>query len=205
MGFYSKVIFPRVIDFAMSTGQMKKRRLRLLAGVSGDIFEIGFGTGMNLEFYPESVKAITTVDVNPGMSKRAQQRIDASPIEVETHVLNAEQLPMDDASFDSVVCTWTLCSIVNVEQALSELHRVLRPGGKLFFVEHGAAPDAKVRKWQDRLTPYWKVIGDGCHLNRDAEALIQDQHFAITSIDKDYMDKSPRFAGYMYEGVATRV
>ena len=204
MGFYSNVIFPRVIDFVMTTGQMKKRRSQLLADVSGDVFEIGFGTGLNLEFYPDRVKEITTVDVNPGANKRAARRIAESDITVHNKVLNAESLPMDDESFDSVVCTWTLCSIDNVEQALSEVRRVLRPKGKLFFVEHGRARDEKVRKWQDRLTPYWKIIGDGCRLNRDPEALIQDSHFEITSIDKEYMDKSPRFAGFMYQGVATK-
>ncbi len=204
MGFYSMVIFPRVLDFVMTTGQMKKRRSQVLADVSGDVFEIGFGTGLNLPFYPDSVKEITTVDVNPGCSKRAQRRIAESGITVHNEVLNAESLPMDDESFDSVVCTWTLCSIDNVEKALSEVRRVLQPGGKFFFVEHGASPDENVRKWQDRLTPCWKFIGDGCRLNRNAEELIQDQHFEITSLDKGYMDKSPRFAGYMYQGVATK-
>ena len=204
MGFYSRVIFPGVIDFVMTTGQMKKRRSQVLADVSGDVFEIGFGTGLNLPFYPDHVKEITTVEVNPGTSKRAQKRIDASGITVHTNILNAESLPMDDETFDSVVCTWTLCSIENVDKALSEVRRVLRPGGKFFFVEHGVSPDKNVRKWQDRLTPYWKVIGDGCRLNRHAEELIQDQHFKITSLDKGYMDKSPRFAGFMYQGVATK-
>ena len=204
MGFYSNVIFPRVIDFVMTTGQMKKRRSQVLADVSGDVLEIGFGTGLNLPFYPDSVKEITTVDVNPGCSKRSQRRIAESCITVHNEVLNAESLPMDDESFDSVVCTWTLCSIDNVEEALSEVRRVLRPGGRFFFVEHGASPDEKVRKSQDRLTPCWKVIGDGCRLNRNTEELIQDQHFEIPSIDKGYMDKSPRFAGYMYQGVATK-
>ena len=204
MGFYSRVIFPCVLDFAMTTGQMKKRRSQVLADVSGDIFEIGFGTGLNLPFYPDHVKEITTVEVNPGTSKRAQKRIAESDITVHTNILNAESLPMDDETFDSVVCTWTLCSIENVEKALSEVRRVLRPGGKFFFVEHGASPDPKIRKWQDRLNPFWGIIGDGCNLNRNAEQLIQDQHFEITSLDKGYMEKSPRFAGYMYQGVATK-
>ncbi len=204
MGFYSRVIFPGVIDFVMTTGQMKKRRSQVLADVSGDVFEIGFGTGLNLPFYPDHVKEITTVEVNPGTSRRAQKRIDESGITVHTNILNAESLPMDDETFDSVVCTWTLCSIENVDKALSEVRRVLRPGGKFFFVEHGASPDPKVRKLQDRLNSFWGIIGDGCNLNRDAEALIQDQHFEITSLDKNYMDKSPRFAGYMYQGVATK-
>lgn len=204
MGFYSNVIFPHILDYMMTAEQMNKRRSQVLAGVSGDVFEIGFGTGLNLPFYPAGIKEITTVDVNPGCSKLAQRRIAESGITVHNEVLNAESLPMDDESFDSVVCTWTLCSIDNVEKALSEVRRVLRPGGKLFFVEHGASPDEKVRKWQDRLTPCCKVIGDGCRLNRNAEELIQDQHLEITSLDKGYMEKSPRVAAYLYQGVATK-
>ena len=204
MGFYSRVVFPGIIDFVMTTGQMKKRRSQLLADVSGDIFEIGFGTGLNLPFYPEGVQEITTVDINPGMNRRAQKRIAESGITVHMNILSAESLPMDDETFDSVVCTWTLCSIENVEKALSEVRRVLRPGGKFFFVEHGASPDPKVRRLQDRLNSFWGIIGDGCNLNRNTEELIQDQHFEITSLDKGYMEKSPRFAGYMYQGVATK-
>ena len=204
MGFYSRVVFPGIIDFVMTTGQMKKRRSQLLADVSGDIFEIGFGTGLNLPFYPEGVQEITTVDINPGMNRRAQKRIAESGITVHMNILSAESLPMDDETFDSVVCTWTLCSIENVEKALSEVRRVLRPGGKFFFVEHGASPDPTVRRLQDRLNSFWGIIGDGCNLNRNAEELIQDQHFEITSLDKGYMEKSPRFAGYMYQGVATK-
>ena len=204
MGFYSRVVFPGIIDFVMTTGQMKKRRSQLLADVSGDIFEIGFGTGLNLPFYPEGVQEITTVDINPGMNRRAQKRIAESGITVHMNILSAESLPMDDETFDSVVCTWTLCSIENVEKALSEVRRILRPGGKFFFVEHDASPDPKVRRLQDRLNSFWGIIGDGCNLNRNAEELIQDQHFEITSLDKGYMEKSPRFAGYMYQGVATK-
>lgn len=204
MGFYSNVVFPRMLEFIMSSGQMKKRRSQILADVSGDIIEIGFGTGLNLPFYPESVKEITTVDINPGMNKRAQKNIAASDITVHNKVLSAESLPMDDASFDCVVCTWTLCSIADAGKALDEVRRVLRPGGKFFFVEHGASPDPKVRKLQDRLNSFWGIIGDGCNLNRNAETLIQDHHFEITSLDKGYMEKSPRFAGYMYQGVATK-
>ncbi len=204
MSFYSRYIFPRVIDFAMSNKDMRKVRTALLGDVSGDIFEIGFGTGLNLQHYPKTVKKITTADVNPAMGKRAQRRIAESGIEVDCHVLNAESLPLDDASFDTVVCTWTLCSIADPMRALAELRRILRPQGKMFFVEHGLADDPKVQRTQNRLTPYWKLIGDGCHLNRDARAMIQDAHFEITKLDNYYMDNVPRWAGYLYQGVATK-
>ncbi len=132
MGFYSNVVFPKILDVVMSNGYMTKARIALLADVSGDIFEIGFGTGLNLAHYPESVKAITTADVNPGMNKLANERIAASPIDVKHDVLNGENLPFEDGSFDSVVCTWTLCSIPDVGSALDEMHRILRPAGRFF-------------------------------------------------------------------------
>lgn len=204
MSFYSRYIFPCVIDFAMSNKDMRKVRTAVLGDVSGDIFEIGFGTGLNLQHYPKTVKKITTADVNPAMGKRAQRRIAESGIEVDCRVLNAESLPIDDASFDTVVCTWTLCSIPDAMKALSELRRILRPQGKMFFVEHGLADDPKVQRTQNRLTPYWKRIGDGCHLNRNAQTMIQDAHFEITKLDKYYMDNAPRWAGYLYQGVATK-
>lgn len=204
MGFYSNVVFPRVLDTLMRDKQMGKIRGELLADVSGDIFEIGFGTGLNLRYYPETVKEITTVDPNPGSNKLAQRRIDASDITVHNHTLSAEELPMDDESFDTVVCTWTLCSIKDVEKALSEVRRVLRPNGKIFFVEHGKAADPKVQKWQNRLNPIWKVIGDGCNLNRDPNELLQDMKFTITDLDNFFMEKGPRFATYLYQGVATK-
>ncbi|MFP6583150.1 MAG: methyltransferase domain-containing protein [Candidatus Hydrogenedentota bacterium] len=189
----------------MSNGYMSKARVAVLADVKGDIFEVGFGTGLNLLHYPESVKRITTADVNPSMGKIAKRRIDASPIEVNHDVLNAEVLPYEDASFDTVVCTWTLCSIPDVGAALSEMHRILRPGGRFHFVEHGLADDLKVRAWQHRLTPLQKRIGDGCRLNRDMKELIGDHHFSYDRLEMFYLPKSPRFAGFMYQGVASKV
>lgn len=205
MGFYSNVLFPKLLDKVMSNGYMTKSRIAVLENVQGDIFEIGFGTGLNLPHYPEHVKTITTADVNPGMNTLAQRRIDASPIEVKHDVLDGQNLPFDDASFDTVVCTWTLCSIPDAGKALNELHRILRPGGKFHFVEHGLADDEKVRKWQHRLTPLQRRIGDGCHFNRNMEELIRDHHFDYEQLETFYMKKAPRFAGYMYRGVAKKV
>ncbi|MBI2421885.1 MAG: class I SAM-dependent methyltransferase [Candidatus Hydrogenedentes bacterium] len=204
MGFYGNVIFPRVLDYVMSTGQMKKTRAALLTEVSGDVFEVGFGTGLNLPFYPEQVKRLVTVDPNPGCNKRARKRIAASSIDVETHELGGESLPFDDACFDSIVCTWTLCSIAEVDKALAEMHRVLRPKGRLFFVEHGLADEDRTRGIQHRLNPLWKIIGDGCHLNRNMKDLIQDAHFQFASLENFYMPKSPKWASYMYKGIAVK-
>lgn len=203
MGFYGSVIFPRILNSFMSSGQFKKQRSLLLADVSGDILEIGFGTGLNLEFYPDHVRKITAIDPNAGMNRVAQENIKRSGIEVETKILSSENLPIEDNTYDSVVCTWTLCSIPDAAAALREVRRVLRPGGRFFFVEHGLAPDPAVQKWQHRLTPIQKVIGDGCHLNRPIDAMITGEGFTLAEMETFYMPKAPRFAGHMFRGIAT--
>ncbi len=204
MGLYSSHIFPYLMNQVMSNKAMTRSRAELLVSASGEIFEIGFGTGLNLKHYPSHVKKITTADVNAGMGKLAQRSIDASPIEVDNRVLNGEDLPLTDESFDTVVCTWTLCSIPNVEQALKELHRILKPGGQFLFVEHGLADNPKTQRMQHRVNPLWKLIGDGCHLNRNITELIQDHHFLLPDVQNFYMPGGPRFASYMYQGVATK-
>lgn len=204
MGLYKRYVFPRVINVVMNTGNMKKARVATLTDVSGEVFEIGFGTGMNLPFYPERVKAITTADVNPGMNAAARKRIAESSIEVDNHVLDGEHLPMEDERFDSVVCTWTLCSIPNAGKALGEMKRILKPGGRLYFVEHGLADNPKIQKWQHRMNPIQKTLADGCHLNRDARQLIESAEFDIVHLENYYMKKTPKFMGYTYQGVAQK-
>lgn len=185
----------------MSDEILAQYRQQLLAGVSGEILEIGFGTGLNLPHYPATVEHITTVDPNPGMKKLTQQRIEQSPIRVDHRVISGESLPMSDGSFDSVVCTWTLCSIPQVEKAIAEIYRLLKPGGKFFFIEHGLSPEAKIEVWQHRLTPVQKVIADGCHLNRDIKQIVKAQ-FDQVKIEQFYSPKLPKILGYMYQGVA---
>ena len=204
MGFYSNVVFPRIINLIMSDKETTKTRREVLADVSGDVFELGFGTGLNLPHYPEGVKKLVTADPNPGMKKAASERIANSPIEVDCRVLSGEDLPFEDESFDAVVCTWTLCSIPDVERALAECRRILRPKGKFFFVEHGLAEAPGVRKWQNRVNPLWNVIGDGCNLNRDIRELIQDSKFEFADFENYYMKGAPRFLGYLYRGVAVK-
>lgn len=203
MGIYSNYIFPRVLNSFMSSGQFKKQRKKLLESVGGEILEIGFGTGLNLEFYPEHVRKITAIDPNAGMNQVAQRNIKKSGIEVDSRILSGENLPIEDRSFDTVVCTWTLCSIPDAQRALREVKRVLRPGGRFFFVEHGLAPDPAVQKWQHRLTPIQKVIGDGCHLNRPIDQMVTGEGFKLSEIETFYMPKAPRFAGFMFRGIAT--
>ncbi|MFA6242806.1 MAG: class I SAM-dependent methyltransferase [Candidatus Hydrogenedentales bacterium] len=203
MGFYSRYIFPSVMHWVMSSGQMKEIRAAALAGVSGHVCEIGFGTGLNLPHYPPQVSKITAVDPNPGMDKRAQRQIEACTIPVEKLQLDGESLPFEDRSFDCVVSTWTLCSIPNVDNALDEVRRILKPGGRFFFVEHGLADDPKVQRWQHRLNPLQKLLGGGCHLNRDIRALINARGFHIEHIETFYLNREPSFAGFQYKGTAT--
>lgn len=200
---YSRWLFPRLIDLAMSSDPFPQYRREVLADVSGDVLEIGFGTGLNLPHYPESVRAITTVDVNPGMSAIAQRRIEASNITVHQHVLNGESLPMADDSFDSVVSTWTLCSIANVDQALREIGRVLKPSGTFFFIEHGLSSDPAIQTWQHRLTPVQKIVADGCHLDRNIQQLVERQ-FEGVIVTQFWAKDLPAIAGYFYKGAARK-
>ena len=204
LGLYSRILFPRIVNWCLSDREVTKIRRELLAGVSGNVFELGFGTGLNLPYYPDHVTKLITADPNPAMKAAAQERIAHSPIDVDCRVLGGESLPFDDASFDAVVCTWTLCSIPDPGPVLAQCHRILRPGGRFFFVEHGLADDEGVRRWQARINPFWRIAGDGCNLNRNIAELIQDSHFRLATLDNYYMVGSPRFLGYMYQGVAVR-
>ncbi|MEO0824087.1 MAG: class I SAM-dependent methyltransferase [Cyanobacteria bacterium J06639_16] len=201
MSFYTQKILPRLLDWSMSGQGMATHRQQLLADVTGRVLEIGFGTGLNLAYYPETVSQLTVIDPNPGMNAIAQRRITQSAIVVDPHLINGEALPMVDRSFDSVVSTWTLCSIANVEQALQEIHRVLKPSGRFFFIEHGLSPESGVQTWQNRLTPIQKIVADGCHINRPIDALI-GQRFELLALERFYEPSIPKVAGYFYKGIA---
>jgi ubiquinone/menaquinone biosynthesis C-methylase UbiE len=204
MNIYSRLIFPTLIDLVMSGDDFANYRRIVLADAVGSVLEIGFGTGLNLAYYPNNqVEKITTVDINPGMKKLAQKRIVASSIEIDFQVLNGEKLPMADGTFDTVVSTWTLCSIKHVETAIAEIHRVLKPGGKFLFIEHGLSNEPNIQTWQHRLTPIQKVIGDGCHLDRPIRLLIANQ-FHNLDIQEFYSPNTPKIGGYFYQGVAIK-
>ena len=203
MGFYSQRILPYLLDWSLSDPTMAQYRREVLANVTGEVLEIGFGTGLNLSYYPESIDKLVAIDANPGVHTLARKRIQKSHITVDNRVLNGENLPMADNTFDSVVSTWTLCSIAKVEQALQEIYRVLKPGGKFFFVEHGLSNEPQVQVWQNRLNPIQKVIGDGCHLNRNIRQLIE-KRFDTVTLKEFYAEKTPKFVGYLYQGVATK-
>lgn len=204
MGFYSRIIFPHLCDLTLNRPLIGKLRRELLAYAHGDVLEIGFGTGLNLPHYPEQVRRITTVDPNRAMHRLAQQRIRQTAIQVDQRVLSGEHLPFDDRSFDCVVSTFTLCSIDDVSQALGEAYRVLRPGGRFLFLEHGLSPDSGVGKWQRRLNWLEMRLAEGCRLDRNIPGLVAALPFSSIEIDEFYLDGVPRTHGYIYLGVATR-
>lgn len=188
----------------MSGGEFPELRKSLLADVSGDVFEIGFGTGLNLPHYPSNVKRIATVDPNPGARKLAERRIAESAIEVVHQTISGEHLNLPDESFDSVVCTFTLCSITDVNAAMAEMKRILRKGGRMFFIEHGLSEDPRMQWWQNKLTPLNRIIGDGCHLNRNPRATISGSGLRIESLDNFYLKNMPKYGAYMYRGIAVK-
>ncbi len=204
MGLYSKSIFPRFYDRLMDKPFWAKYRKEQLANVDGNILEIGAGTGLNLPHYPPHVRKITTVDPNPGMNKRLQRRIDETGIEVDKQIISSESLPFEEATFDCVVSTITLCSIPDVTQAMSELFRVLKPGGCVYFLEHGICPNAKVAKWQRRLNWLQRIVVNGCTLTLDVPEVFSSQQFSFVEIDNFYMEKTPRTHGYMFRGTARK-
>lgn len=204
MRIWGESIFPRFLDWAArDNDELKALRARALAPTQGRALELGFGTGLNLPHYPTSAAEIVAVDPNPGMAAIAQRRIKQLGMTVEHHQISAETLSFDPGSFDSVVCTLTLCSIPNVRSALAEVWRVLKPGGQFLFLEHGRHADPAVAKWQDRLNPLWKSVFDGCHINRDIGQLIEAAGLELRSLEHPHI-RAPRIAGYVYLGRAQR-
>lgn len=204
MGFYSRCLFPLILDLAMDRKDIAALRRELLLGVKGRVLEIGIGTGLNLPCYPPSVKNIVAVDVNPAMGKRAAKRMRQSGVDVELKILDGEKLPFDDASFDSAVATFTLCSIANINGALKEIRRVLKKGGRIYFLEHGLNPKKGIVLWQRRLNPLQKKIGDGCQLDRDIPSLIRKTPFKMIDCRDFHLESLPQTHGYLYQGVAEK-
>ena len=204
MGFYSQLVFPRICDYVLDQPFLAEHRRKLLAQADGEILEIGFGTGLNLPHYPVGVRRIATVDPNAGMHLLAQKRIRETGIQVDHHHLWGEQMPFGEAAFDCVVSTFTLCSVTDPNRVLGEIFRVLRPGGRFLFLEHGKSPDRAVQKWQRRLNWLQSLLGDGCRLDRNIQEIVSGQRFGSIDGDEQYLAKMPKVSGYAYRGVATK-
>jgi ubiquinone/menaquinone biosynthesis C-methylase UbiE len=177
-------------------------RQRVCEGLRGEVVEIGFGSGLNVPFYPVSVTRVAAVEPADVGWKLAEKRLKASPVHVERAGLDGQSLPFADDSFDSALSTWTMCTIPDLEAALAEVRRVLKPGGTLRFVEHGLAPDENVRRWQHRLEPVQKRVFGGCHLTRPIVDLLKRGGFTITEVDVFYEDGTPKFVGANSLGTA---
>ena len=202
MGFYENRVLPRFIDLALGK-QVEPTRARVAAGLSGEVLEVGFGSGRNLRHYPGTVRRVFAIEPATGGRKIAAPRVAASRVPVEYIGLDGATVALADESVDHVLITWSLCTIPDVRSALSEVHRVLRPGGSLRFVEHGRSPHPKAAQWQDRVTPVWKHLFGGCHLNRAIPDLITDAGLTMCEI-RTYSDKGPETIARMYEGVAVK-
>lgn len=201
MGFYQDHILPHVINLAMRNRDLVPYRERALSAAEGRVLEIGIGSGLNLPFYSAQAREVLGLDPSPRLIDMARRAAGGSSVPVTFIEGSAEAIPLDNGSIDTVVTTWTLCSIPGAVQALEEMRRVLKPAGQLLFVEHGLSPETNVRKWQDRLTPIWQRIGGGCHLNRPIRSLVETAGFRIEQIDTGYA-RGPKPMTFMYEGRA---
>jgi ubiquinone/menaquinone biosynthesis C-methylase UbiE len=201
MGFYQDQVVPLLINWSMRQRNLAVYRSRIIPAAEGRVLEIGMGSGLNLPFYSRNVARVIGLDPSPRLLAMARQAEWTGNEPVRFIEGSAEMIPLTDASVDTVVTTWTLCSIPDAPRALREMRRVLRPSGRLLFVEHGRAPDPKVVWWQDRLTPIWKRLGGGCHLNRAIGAMVEGAGYQFDRIETGYM-RGPKPMTFMYEGSA---
>jgi len=202
-GFYERKILPLLIDSACSQPPMTNLRSRYVSQAVGKVLEVGIGSGLNLSHYGCAVESITGVDPAEALTQKARQRADRIRADVAVIGVSGESIPVRSETFDTVVCTWTLCSIPDPQAAIAEMYRALKPDGKLIFVEHGQSPEPKISKWQHRIEPYWKVVAGGCHLTRRIDDLVTAGGFEIKSFESGYQ-KGPKIAAFMMHGIATR-
>jgi ubiquinone/menaquinone biosynthesis C-methylase UbiE len=204
VGFYDDRILPVLIDLGCGAEPIGKQRRKVVPQAEGRVLEIGMGSGLNIPFYdPSRVEFVWGLEPSEGMRRRAEPRLAAAPFEIKWLGLPGEEIPLEDDSADTVLLTYTLCTILDFRTALAQMRRVLRPGGKLLFSEHGAAPDAAVRKWQDRINPVWKKLAGGCNINREVPGLLEEAGFKIRELDTMYLPSTPRIAAFQYWGYAT--
>lgn len=203
LNLYEEKILPFFIDLGCSTAAMTELREKIVPQAQGTVLEVGTGSGTNLKFYdPARVSKLYCLEPSRGMRQKAQKNLKHCKVEMEWLELPGEQIPLQDNSVDTVVLTFTLCTIPDWQAALAGMYRVLKPGGKLLFCEHGLAPQPGVQKWQNRINPAWKKMCGGCNLNRPMNELIQSAGFEIESLENLFIDKAPRFVGYVSLGVA---
>lgn len=201
MNFYDRHVLPKLIHFAMRTKAATAERTRFVPQAAGTVLEVGVGSGLNLPFYGPKVRKLYALDPSLELWRMARQRVAGTGFPVEFLAASAERIPLEDMTADTVVTTWTLCTIRDLARALGEMRRVLKPEGRLVFVEHGRSPDASVRAWQDRLTPVWRRVAGGCHLNRKIDDLIATAGFHIDALEIGY-GRGPKLFEYLYRGVA---
>ncbi len=202
MGFYREQVVPRIIDRACGGADMKPLRDRACEGLSGEIIELGFGSGLNISSYPDAITKVFAIEPSSVGRTLGSERIAKSPVPIEFSGLRGEALPLEDDSCDGALCTFTLCTIAEVDTAMRELVRVLRPGAPFHFLEHGTAPDPGVRRWQQRLDPLQQRLADGCHLTRDPVEIVRSAGFRIESFESSYM-RGPKPWVYFTSGRAT--
>lgn len=204
MNFYEKWILPRLVDVAMRNKEATRYRSKIVPQARGSVLEIGVGSGLNLPFYGAGVEHLYALDPSEELLTMARKKARGIALPIEFLAHSGEEIPLDAGSVDTVVTTWTLCSIPDPAQALKEMKRVLKPGGTLLFAEHGLAPEAQVQRWQQRLNPLWSRFTGGCNLNRKIDQLIRAAGFQIANLETDYA-KGPRPMSYIYSGRAQQI
>jgi len=203
LNLYDRYILPPLINCACSTRPIMRQRAKIAPLAAGVVLELGFGSGLNLPHYDAGkVSRLYALEPSAGMLARATDAASRAPFPIEVLQETAETLSLPDQSVDTILVTYALCTIPDPVSALAAARRALKPGGELLFCEHGAAPDDGVRRWQRRIEPVWKVIAGGCHLTRDIPGLVEQAGFAVESLERMYLPKTPRWAGYNYWGAA---
>jgi ubiquinone/menaquinone biosynthesis C-methylase UbiE len=203
MGFYRDRVLPLLIDLSMRNKLLRPFRERVTAAAEGRVLDVGIGSGLNLPLYGRA-NEVLGLELSRPLLARARTNAESARVPVQLIEGSAEAIPLDNRSVDTVVMTWTGCSIPDIRSALGEMRRVLRPGGRLLFVEHGRSPDPRVQVWQDRLTPLWRPVAGGCHLNRKMDDLIQQSGFTVECLHTGYI-RGPKIMTFIYEGSAKPV